>query len=583
MTVSCPYDASCITLSDMIADSSRYTNISNLTIHMLPGVHTPNQSKWITLGFVHWVGLYNVYVSFIGHSNHCNEFHCDVVIECEPFDLGIAIDGARQVHFTNLMIKTCGLQVTENLILSEYYNRLGVVNKFQNTRTAVLLIGIEGISMVNVHIAESKGYGLLVFRHTVSTTIHNCSFKSNNWKTKDPAGGNIYILVDCLHIGKCVLSINHSTISYGRAFNTHKASGGVTINFLDAAQSTSVDVSLHNNYFLNNYAYHGANLYISTFPNDYTSYLENTDLPYIIIQSCIFENGRAVKLGGGLYVEVWHAVLLTGGLYSIPHLEKFILIIENSSFVSNYATYGGAIAFKYATLNQSGDYSQTYCENSMENTITNSTYHANKAVVGAGIYHYSIHSTSQCFVTIAFTLDLISTTFTNNTATEMGGAIYISDINYRRFKPVCCGSQVLFQISFCHFEKNLAKSGSAIWQLSKPALTSIPFVILKSTFTHNMGLNNAKTGAVMYLEHITTVLNGTILQQNTVTPLHINQSQIEFHSKNYFIDNTAEHGAAMLLECSPSHFILNNTSTVHISRNKAAAYGGELQSGMDAL
>lgn len=144
------------------------------------------------------------------------------------------------------------------------------------------------------------------------------------------------------------------------------------------------------------------------------------------VQNAYFENNSASDLGGALTVHSWGDYTNAGNT-----------TVTGSTFKGNWAgKQGGAAAFENNTAN-----------------ITDSTFEANGKKAGASlttnggaVYAYSAYNDDSKGKT---TLDIQNSTFTNNAASNRGGAVYID-------------SSTLTVDGGSSFTRNEAKSGGAI-------------------------------------------------------------------------------------------------------------------------
>ena len=148
--------------------------------------------------------------------------------------------------------------------------------------------------------------------------------------------------------------------------------------------------------------------------------------PTNTVQNAHFENNSASDLGGALTVHSWGGYTYAGKT-----------TVTGSTFKGNWAgNQGGAAAFENNTAN-----------------ITNSTFEANGKKAdgslttnGGAVYAYSAFNDDSKGKT---TLDIRNSTFTNNAASNRGGAVYID-------------SSTLTVDDGSRFTRNEAKSGGAI-------------------------------------------------------------------------------------------------------------------------
>ena len=195
---------------------------------------------------------------------------------------------------------------------------------------------------------------------------------------------------------------------------------------------------------------------------------ENYDDNYYNIYYCIFEENSCDRYGGAIYTDS----------------VKSHLRVYNSTFISNTAKEGGAVYAHYLTK-----------------YLSSCNFINNKATGGSGGAVY-VGNDDPGNLTVAY-CELMYSTYTNNSCTEEGGAIYFAS-DYSSTK-----------ITNCSFTDNSANEGGAVYAGHISYVTNSSFI--KNTASDGSGggvyvVNNLDT--VSYSHLLTAELINSLFDQN---------------------------------------------------------------------
>lgn len=435
-------------------------------------------------------------------------------------DLG----GAIRLVKGELILKNCTFKNN----YAEGHNSMGGGAIFINRNCTAIIINC---SFINNRADNGNGGALCIYGNNVKIT--NCEFTSNveNRSTgQDGYGGAIYwdgINGELSHstftsnvaksfagavdvsrnainfkVDNCVFSYNKALENDGGAISWGGRGGVIT-----------------NSKFIKNSAYEEGGAI--------ESYTTTSSITTVKIENCLFDSNTAQLAGGAIYsghssYTINHCLFenniagTTGGAI----YDENELIVKNSVFKSNKASWGGCI------------YTKAYLE-----SINNQFNHNYATTCGAGIYVYQ--GTSK----------ISKSTFNSNTAKIHGGAIFIT-----------AGSVTS---SHNKFTKNSANNvGGAIYLYSGVLSSS------NSVFKSNHGRSNAGS---LYIEKGTCNSKNNIYVGNTAKNCGgCVYNGGKFISKNdQFKSNNAKYGGAVYTKGTLK-------STFNYYAGNKATYGGAI-------
>ena len=356
-----------MTLSDYLQSVSGYFT-SNTIIHFLPGNHTvsePNHDL-ITISNIQNISLFG--------SNDTK----GTIIHCAK-RLGFAFVNATNLNIYNIRISNCGAMVTSLLNFN--------LEMHTETKAALVLVTIHSLILQKVQIEASYGYGLLGINVFSNSTITDCTFTHNMWRSDDnitanksytenrPGGNALFVfsyhgLKMCnvtLLISQCVFAYGVDTTIYDiQQSQTRGGSGlGLFMDMYSHYETFEFDVKIIDSVFNHNSAISGfgANVFVAVQVNGISSKL----LSVIHINNCTFYDGNAVK-GGGMFV---------GFISENTESTQFVVILSNLTTINNSAKSGGGLYINTTRVDVGGKFLFT---------IENSVFRSNKAMQGGAIY-----------------------------------------------------------------------------------------------------------------------------------------------------------------------------------------------------
>ena len=390
----CPQDTpqhQCVTVTDLVSYStnSSLNQGRNITIHFLPGVHTPRVGGRILIENKNWTTM-NLTATVTGEQSSSG---FKATIKCGLSKITFVAHQIPGLIVRNLKIINCGNETGTYLSgdLLEYFDvRSNSLRSHFYSKVASLAIINEAptqnsVFMDHVTVDKSSGYGVLVVQYCsdrhdnarMSSQLHmhatNSIIQCSNNRH------NLLVLTDSeFYLIAYHLKISHSCVGFARP-RTY-LNGGMKI----VAINGYLTLHLHNSKFVGNKALNGGGLNILYLKStDYRSYGR------VEINNCTFLSNEGVS-GGGLFVKTFDA--------SISVSVKNTLFNENT--VGMLGGKGGAMFMEssaYANLDG----------NSSVLSIEECIFMQNTAKSGAAIF-----STSNPHSTIIVTLN--QCLFTNN-------------------------------------------------------------------------------------------------------------------------------------------------------------------------
>ena len=394
----CPQDTpqhQCVTVTDLVSYStnSSLNQGRNITIHFLPGVHTPRVEGRILIENENW-NTTNLTATLTGEQSGGTE----AVLQCGLTSAKIAFVFnqvfwlvLRSVKIINCGFRT-GVYLNSNLPTTEFLSHL-------NSKIASVAIVNVGqiqnsVKIDSVMISNSSGFGALIVQYCDSHLHNGCVASklvanitnsiicySNAHQPGEEFGGNLRILAET----KEMYVITHNlTISYGcmglaTLPTSDRRNCGVDIN----ATGDFLSFTFHSSRFVGNEANNGGGLYIEyEILNYLKGYKYNTlnslngqSYEAIKISNCTFLNNIAFLKGGGIFFRAYdtyeflsvsmRSTLFNGntaeeegGALALDLLTNIggwvkdgsIFFINECLFVKNTAEKGAAISVIHAAI-----------------------------------------------------------------------------------------------------------------------------------------------------------------------------------------------------------------------------------------
>ena len=583
---SCPKsEQPCLTLSEYLQNSKLYFT-SNTTFHFLPGTHTVSETSWMNVTNV-------VNLDLIGRSEGNSP---SVTIECKR-KLGFYFVNVVGLKISSLVFLHCGLELPSSECGIERVFSLWKRKKeyrhfcFQRgTYVAMYFARINSLVLEHVHVMRSCGYGVLAWNTIGKFTVIGCKFHHNsrradmhcgglsselrsaidlNDNTTHDQGGNFMLVYKGLSFytshAQIHINISHSEFSHGIAgnhttteWNNIGAAGLGVYADVDNLPCIPVNIFLANCTLYNNTGPYGGNMLVRIRIN--VCYEVN-----LYINKCNFQSGSGYR-GAGLYVEVSQISYLSSG--------KMLIDIFNSDFISNTGLKGAGMFVK-SNLQDIGSVIK----------VKGCNFYNNSAVYGAGLCTDG-----------SLLLTLSRNIFLRNTATSMGSAIYMNNINGKILtKHYSFDSRS--EVINCIFKGNMAgkitEVGNERTSFNGNVASATLYLNRCNTTIKNNTLFITNNCTAIYATSSSIYIMGRVIFANntgyTAGGIHINTStNLYFSGSNItFFGNVGYKGGAIYINTSgndplndeSSFLLLNPNANIHILHNKAHQYGGGIYVG----
>ena len=389
----------CDTLMNFVANVTAYFT-SNTKLVFLPGVHHLNDNTTVSVSNVESLTL-------VGCDSQVNGTLCN---ENEPPEIlcnntgGFKFESITNLKIEKLAITRCGWEPPK---------------KDYPMMVALLFNNTFDISLIQLTVQNSTGYGILAYRPFGTSQIIDCLFQYNKG-TQDHAGGNVYFAFSgCLVHKQNSMTIKSSRFLYGKhgQNNATNYAAGLTIHL--TCNNTIINVD--NVTMIENEAEYcdpTLNLKKLGGSGNMAMVYETTRCfaNKVTITNSYFIGGRGV-LGGGLYVSFINEPR------SMLNLTEYDcsswLLIDNTSFIGNFAIHdGGGIHFHFSC-----DNTHRICQN-IKFTVNNSRFHNNTVGRGGG-------NMAMVYKTFANKVTITNSYFIGGRGV-LGGGLYVSFINEPR-------------------------------------------------------------------------------------------------------------------------------------------------------
>ena len=455
---------------------------------------------------------------------------------------------------------------------------------------ALIFITVSSLTIANVTVQHSHGYGLMGTHLSGHIIIHNSTFLNNSrresYSGRFKMGGNCLLHTPNTYklMIPTVLTISDSKFVNGTAedvvipdalspkqqVQSISGGGGLAIYCVQHLQDSAViygNLMIINSTFHNNTAHYGGNmlLYIYSKGPDSLSYY------YVVItasiMNCTFQGGKADFKGGGLSFEV------------DPHQTKLRGQVSGSHFINNRAQNGGGLSL---SINQNRVPIYGSRMTLLELLVTQ-----NQAEKGGGIY--AEHDNRVQIIHIQCLLVSLNYAI-------RGGGIYLNVQNWSEelLEDILFYSEhVVVTVISTNISENRAKFGSAIGiqryssdlEDIRPCLSpAFAAVFLKNVTIHTNTLSEDIMyygAAAVHVESLQwMILEDTIFYNNTGGGIYANNSFIALIGDVSFKENSGYYGGAIQLDCScdstylQPFLFLDVTSHTFIAKNRAVQYGG---------
>jgi hypothetical protein len=376
------------------------------------------------------------------------------VVQCEG-NTGFLFANVINLTIAGLEFRNCGFSVN--------------VSSYKHS-AAIALVSVWNLTMCNVQILFSNGWGLLGESVSGTSSINYSVFDGSHSVGSTLGGGNLYLSYRPLASQDTSFTIAHCIIRNGHNNFSHGDGGGMFI-YIDTMHH--INILVDTVHFSDNVGKHGGNVALA-----YEA-VHGTWQSTVKFVNCYFLNGTA-ELGGGIYI--------TMGAYS------------DDSLIPKFSIPG----LQCHPLNSSQNYLPVHISYSH---IANNT----ASEVGAGVYiqlHEDVNF--QSVAKIEFKWCVLDNNSNNNISHRSRGGTAVNIINFHLPGFDCHQSpQYNVVFAYCNFTRNrgaavLADSvGSGTLYVEENAL-----LVLK----HCWFENNNCTGITAV--HSNIVLEGKIVLRN---------------------------------------------------------------------
>ena len=448
------------------------------------------------------------------------------------------------------------------------------------TSGALIFTTVSSLTVANVTVQHSHGYGLMGIHIEGNVTIHNCIFFNNSrregYSGKYKMGGNCVLhvvgITESAHVrisGSQFISgiaeevLEYTTLTLDQNVHTKSGGGGLAVYLVRNVRKPFVNdiVTIVNSVFYNNSAQYGGNVMLSM-----ESYLHLTTL---VINNSTFQNGSAYIKGGGLHTHT----TLTVQFHSPVWVD-----VSESCFINNTAQAGGGLSFT-----MTGDTEK------LNITLSGLLVIENQAERGGGIYiETDFPSLPQIYIEY-------SKIWLNYARSGGGLCLFINlwkvYMKVNQLVQISAVETATFAfISSTSFTGNKGHLGSAlhieeyVFDTEICTHTTYASIWLKNVnITANTILQNTmyySAAAVRVSLVLWVVLEDTTFHNNTGGGIYANNSNIIIIGDVNFEGNHGYSGGAIQLDCICDYnthqlfLYFMNSSHTSIAHNQALQYGG---------
>ena len=282
-------------------------------------------------------------------------------INCQNNQFGFYFQNVSRVAIRDITLHQCGFDIEEDL------------TGFGNFTAGIYIADSSNISLSNVRIQSTPGFGLILLRNDGYITITDSHFSENHDSNfKEPGGGALivtsssqssnYNINNCVFVSNGALrksTMNHDAVNDLEEIDFSRG-GGVNAYFQN--HTAGISMNIVDSTFENNSAAYGGAVYL--FIKDSA---QNVN---VALSQSQFRNNTAFERGGGLAAGYLH------GSKTNTLIQVFLCNFTNNTA----AEYGGGT---YVYANPMQGYNT---QHSSGITFTNTNWTGNTAMYGSAVY-----------------------------------------------------------------------------------------------------------------------------------------------------------------------------------------------------
>ena len=455
----------------------------------------------------------------------------DTIIQCSE-GAGLAFLNVTQLTLSNVSILNCGVTGSN---LSDFVRLVNEsVDMFytvpDGSSAAVLIAASTDVTLLDVTIRESRGYGLIAINLYGEVNVIGAVFDRNR-PTMSAAGD---VPVEVLLQGAGVL------LGGGAIFMYFDLVGG-------AVPGEAPMLVVRNSYFDNNTVYYASELRLSSY----------------LFSASVREKGFTLGSGGGLSLKLCQST------YAV------VIDVQGTTFTHSDAVVGAGahIVWYEHTLSSNVTFSGCTFENNGHIVSENTETYGGGVSIQGNLYHPDYQISAANSLTILFD----SCQFLSNRA-KTGGAVHARE----PFSRLAASTPNYITFRDCIFSGNEAAFGCAVSVSSEEAYGVLPANIFEfdncvlnesvSAFFVNLS-SLALGGAAIYSVNGVIMLRDSNITHTEGAGLVAIDSRIDIVGDVYITHNSASFGGGMALH-GFSFIVMNDNSNLTFAFNTASRIGG---------
>ena len=274
------------------------------------------------------------------------------------------------------------------------------------------------------------------------------------------------------------------------------------------------------------------------------------NISYNFLSCSFIQNGNATMYGGGLLISLKE------------DYKPIIVRLENCLFDQNVAFSGGAVSIALRDLPVTD-----VCQNLVPVfAINNCSFTNNRATDHGGAMYIETYSKAL------YGLEMYRSDFINNSAINSGGGFYSTIMNY----DAICDTSSSLVFDDCKWENNSAKVSAVIGlHNTQPFRSNVTIVENKITNNHASSFSfGGETYCIMYCNGMNVTLNESMFLYNDGSALCIRNSELIVQKMVSFGFNSAYQGGGVFLDDNAWISLAEDSYLVFTANS--AIYGGGL-------